>query len=45
VSCYRDALTVVAGAVRSMDKAGIGEAEFEIGRLPWMIRPQESERP
>ncbi len=40
VSCYRNALAVVAGSVRSMERLGIGAAEFEIGRLPWMAISQ-----
>ena len=32
---YRDTLTVVAGSIRSMEKMGIGQAEFELKRPPW----------
>jgi hypothetical protein len=30
-------LAIVAGAAQSMPKYGIGRAEFEIQRLPWMV--------
>jgi hypothetical protein len=35
LATYRAALTIVAGSLRSMKKAGIGKAQFEIRRPPW----------
>jgi hypothetical protein len=33
---YQAVLAIVAGSVRSMRRHGIGKAEFEIRRPPWM---------
>ncbi|GJE59921.1 HEPN domain-containing protein [Methylobacterium trifolii] len=33
---YRDVLTIVAGTICALRKCGIGRAEFEIGRPPWL---------
>jgi len=33
---YRAALAIVRGTLSSMRKWGLGNAEFQIGRLPWM---------
>ena len=38
VECYRATLTIVAGTVRSMEKWGIGSAQFEIARAPWIAQ-------
>ena len=38
VECYRATLTIVAGTVRSMEKLGIGSAQFEIARAPWIAQ-------
>lgn len=35
---YAYTLTIVAGAVSSMEKMGVGQAEFEIGRPPWTAK-------
>ena len=38
VKCYRATLAIVAGTVRSMEKLGIGSAQFEIARAPWIAQ-------